>query len=224
MSPERIVLPGAPRIAVDWDMRPYMAQDAFMTITVQWANMRDHRSDTAAASLWVRRFIGGAKPGGIALDVACGRGRHLSECLDAGLRVVGVDRDVEAAAPLRGNPGLELIEADLESGAPPPFLGRQFDVVIVTNYLWRPLLTAIVDAVAEDGLLIYETFARGHERYGRPSNPDFLLKPGELLAAVRPRLTPIAYEHVHLEAPARIVERICAAGPGHRWLAEGGPA
>jgi hypothetical protein len=103
------------------------------------------------------------------------------------------------------------------------FLGRRFDVVIVTNYLWRPLMPAIVGAVADDGLLIYETFARGNERFGRPSNPDFLLRPGELLEAVRPRLTPIAYEHVRLEAPMRIVERICAVGPGHRWIGEGGP-
>ena len=82
---------------------------------------------------------------------------------------------------------------------------------------------AAVAAVADDGLLIYETFARGNERLGRPANPDFLLEPGELLAAIRPRLTAIAYEHVRLEDPAGIVQRLCASGPGHRWLAEGGP-
>ncbi|MGE0700970.1 MAG: hypothetical protein AB7O57_17870, partial [Hyphomicrobiaceae bacterium] len=123
-----------------------------------------------------------------------------------------------------GAPGLELIEADLEDGGPAPFAGRRFDGVIVTNYLWRPLLGSIVEAVADDGLLVYETFALGNERLGRPSRPDFLLRQGELVEAIRGRLLPIAFEHVRLETPARVVQRICAAGPAHRWLAEGGPA
>ncbi len=185
--------------------------------------MRDHRSSGAAASPWVRRFIGGARQGGTALDVACGRGRHLSLCLELGLRATGVDRDLAGVADLKGEPSIELVEADLEQGGPAPFRGRQFDVVIVTNYLWRPLLGTIVDAVAVDGLLIYETFAQGHERWGRPTNPDFLLQPGELLEAVRPRLMPIAYEHVHLDVPARVVARICAVGRSHAWLANGAP-
>lgn len=95
--------------------------------------------------------------------------------------------------------------------------------MIVTNYLWRPLLPAIVAAVAADGLLIYETFAAGNEQLGRPSNPDFLLRPGELLEAVRGHLVPVAYEHVRLDDPARIVQRICAAGRRHEWINSGGP-
>lgn len=186
--------------------------------------MRDQRSEPAPPSPWVERFIAGARRSGTALDVACGGGRHLALCLSAGLRATGVDRDLAAVRHLEGRDGVELIAADLEAGAPPPFAGRRFDLVVVTNYLWRPLLPAIVAAVADDGLLVYETFARGNERLGRPANPDFLLEPGELLSAISPSLTPIAYEHVRLEAPARIVERICAVGPDHRWLAEGGPA
>jgi SAM-dependent methyltransferase len=143
--------------------------------------------------------------------------------LAAGFHVVGVDRDLRGLAHLATSNRLELIEADLESGDPPPFAGRRFDVVIVTNYLWRPLLASIVDAVTDDGLLVYETFGVGNERLGRPARADFLLRPGELLDVVRPRLIPIAYDHVRLEGPARIVQRIAAAGPGHRWLAEGGP-
>lgn len=167
--------------------------------------------------------MAGVRTGGTALDVACGGGRHLALCLSAGLRVTGIDRDIAAVRHLEGRDGVQLIAADLEAGAPPPFAGRRFDVVLVTNYLWRPLLPAIVAAVADDGLLVYETFARGNERLGRPANPDFLLEPGELLTAIRPRLTAISYEHVRLDAPARIVQRICAVGPGHRWIAEGGP-
>jgi len=185
--------------------------------------MRDHSSIAAGASPWVRRFLGAAKRGGAALDVACGRGRHLALCLDAGLTVTGIDRDLTPAAEFANAPGVELIEADLESGDPPPFRARSFDVVIVTNYLWRPLLPAIVDAVASGGLLIYETFAQGHERLGRPARPDFLLKPGELIEAARPRLVPLAYEHVRLDDPPRIVARICAAGSSHPCLIEGAP-
>lgn len=105
-----------------------------------------------------------------------------------------------------------------------PFAAHTFGLVVVTNYLWRPILPDIVAAVARDGLLVYETFAAGHERYGRPDNPDFLLRPGELIDAVSRRLTPLAYEHVKLAEPDRIVQRICAAGPLHPWCRDGAPA
>ncbi len=174
-------------------------------------------------SPWVTRFLGGVRPSGSALDVACGGGRHVRALLGQGLHVLGVDRDLAGVADLAGTSGLELIQADLEAGAPLPFAVRRFDCVVVTNYLWRPILPAIVEAVESDGLLIYETFALGHEAYGRPRNPEFLLRPGELLEAVRGRLVPVAFEHVRLEAPTRIVQRICAVGPGHRWLSDGAP-
>ena len=204
--------------------------------------MRDPRADTdcslsdgqdvpgggphraLAASAWVCRFIGGAGGDRRVLDVACGGGRHLALALGHVLAAMGVDRDLAAARSVQPAAGLELVEADLEQGGPPPFRGRTYGCVIVTNYLWRPLLADIVAAVAPDGILIYETFALGQERLGRPRNPDFLLRPGELLDAVAGRLTTMAYEHVRLEAPARIVQRIAAVGPAHRWLSEGPPA
>jgi SAM-dependent methyltransferase len=169
-------------------------------------------------SPWVRRFICGVTRGGTVLDVACGGGRHLRLALAEGLACVGIDRDLAGVADLRGDPRVRLIEADLEQSAPLPVAGETFDGVVVTNYLWRPLLPAIVAAVGTAGLLVYETFAVGNERLGRPANPDFLLRPGELIEAVRPRLTPLAYEHVRLADPDRIVQRIAAVGPDHVWL------
>jgi SAM-dependent methyltransferase len=173
-----------------------------------------HRTPSA----WVARFLPGVRTGGRILDVACGSGRHLRLALERGYRVVGVDRDLDAVEDLRGRNGVELARTNLENGQAFPFAGELFDGVIVTNYLWRPILPDIVAAVPPDGLLIYETFALGNEIFGRPSNPDYLLRPGELIEAVRPRLVTVAYEHVTLSDPPRRVQRIAAAGPEHRWL------
>lgn len=186
--------------------------------------MRDHRSMPLSASPWVRRFMGGATSGGRMLDVACGGGRHVALALDAGLEVMAVDHDLSKATAFAAHPRVTLVAADLEQGTAPPFAGQRFAVVVVTNYLWRPLLPAIVAAVADDGLLIYETFADGHQRFGRPSNPEFLLRPGELIAATHGTLVPLAFEHVLLDHPSRMVQRLCAAGPRHRWVLEGAPA
>jgi SAM-dependent methyltransferase len=169
-----------------------------------------------AASAWVKRFLPGVRPGGRILDVACGAGRHLRLALERGYRVTGVDRDLHRLEDLRGRTGVELVRADLEQST--PFAGEIFDGVIVTNYLWRPVLPGLVAVVAPDGVLIYETFAIGNEQFGRPSNPDFLLRPGELIEAVRSQLVPVAYEHVTLSDPPRRVQRIAAVGPAHRWL------
>ncbi|MGI9383756.1 MAG: class I SAM-dependent methyltransferase [Methyloligellaceae bacterium] len=176
------------------------------------------------ASPWVARFIEGVAAGGHVLDIACGGGRNTRLALAQGLRVTGVDRDLSDVADLMNQTGVTLIEADLEDGSPFPLGRTRFDGVVVTNYLWRPVLADIVAAVADDGVLIYETFARGQERLGRPANPDFLLKPNELIDAVRPRLTVVAFEHgVIGGAKPRRVQRIAACGPGHRWV-EAAPA
>ncbi|MGD9786223.1 MAG: class I SAM-dependent methyltransferase [Hyphomicrobiaceae bacterium] len=177
--------------------------------------------DAGCASRWVTRFIEGVPRDGTLLDVACGKGRHMRLGLAMGLRVVGVDRDLSGVADLLGEPRAECVEADLESGAPFPLTGRTFDAVVVTNYLWRPIMDAILDAVSEGGLLIYETFAAGQERLGRPKRAEFLLQPGELIRIVVAdgRLIPLAYEHVRLSGPDRIVQRIAAAGPRHPWAA-----
>ncbi len=176
----------------------------------------------APPSPWVAHFLSGTPVGGRVLDVACGSGRHVRLALHRGLAVTAIDRDISRLGDLAGRPGVEAIEADLEVGAPFPLAGRQFGAVIVTNYLWRPLLADICTAVAPNGLLIYETFARGHEKLGgRPSNPDFLLRPNELAdAAIAAGLAVMAFEQVREEASRpRIVQRIAAVGPAHSWVA-----
>lgn len=144
------------------------------------------------------------------LDVACGSGRHLRLFQALGHSVVGVDRDVSGVADLADTPGIEVAAADLEAG-PWPFPGRAFAGIVVANYLHRPLLPVLIDALAPDGVLIYETFARANVRFGRPSSPSYLLRSGELLEAVRGRLQVVAYEHGEISSPkAAAVQRLCA--------------
>ena len=161
------------------------------------------------ASRWVRRWIPWIRPGGAVLDVACGGGRHARLLAQMGFEVDAVDRDPS----LFPDPpeGVTLLGADLEGGAPWPYAGRRFDAIVVTNYLHRPLLPTLVASLEPGGLLVYETFARGNERFGKPSNPAFLLAPGELLEAVQGRLKVVAYEDLVVEEPRpAAVQRICA--------------
>jgi SAM-dependent methyltransferase len=166
---------------------------------------------TQAPSEWIVRWSHLVPAGGPVLDVACGGGRHLRWFRDLGHPVTGVDRDSEAvtAAATLG----EVVCADIEAG-PWPFPGRQFVAVVVTHYLWRPLLPAILLSVAPGGVLLYETFAAGNETVGKPSRPDFLLQPGELLRACA-QLRVVAYEDGFLESPERFVQRVAAVRPDH---------
>ena len=172
------------------------------------------------ASAWVQRWSHLIAADARVLDIACGSGRHLRWFAQRGGRVTGVDRDAAALETSRGS-GAELIHADIENGQW-PLTGRRFDAVIVTNYLWRRLLPQIVESVDAGGVLIYETFALGNERYGKPSNPDFLLRPGELLTLVQ-GLRVVAFEDGFVSPPGRCVQRIVAAretGPADdpaRW-------
>jgi SAM-dependent methyltransferase len=161
---------------------------------------------TEAPSEWVRRWAHLIPPNSTVLDVACGAGRHLRLLHALGHRVTGVDRSEEAIASC-ADLG-EMRCADIESG-PWPFAEREFGAVVVTNYLWRPLLPTIAGSLAAGGVLIYETFASGNESVGRPSRPDFLLRPGELLGACA-GLRIVAYEDGFLTSPARFVQRIAA--------------
>lgn len=167
------------------------------------------RHGTEAPSSWVQRWSHLVPPGGAVLDVACGQGRHMRWFAGRGHPVAGVDRSPEAIEAVRDLG--EAVLADIEN-APWPFAGRTFAGVVVTNYLWRPLLPAIVQAVAPGAVLLYETFAAGNETVGKPSRPDFLLAPGELLGACA-ALRVVAYEDGFLDEPARFVQRIAAVRP-----------
>lgn len=170
-----------------------------------------HGDSVGLPSPWVVRFAGLVPAGGAVLDLACGAGRHSRFFLGRGHQVTAVDIDLAGVADLEAEHRAELIPADLEGGAAWPLAGRRFAGVIVANYLHRPLLPAIVESVAPGGALIYETFATGNERFGRPRNPDFLLRPGELLDAVRGRLQVVAYENLEISAPRpAVVQRIAA--------------
>ena len=164
------------------------------------------------SSAWVRRFAPLVTPGGAVLDIACGGGRHLRLFAEARHPVTGIDRDLGGVADLIGRPGIDLVQADLEDGSPWPLPpGRRFTAVIVTNYLHRPLLPTLADLLNPGGVLIYETFARGNERFGRPSSPEFLLDPGELLEVAGRGLQVVAFEQGEIDVPKKaVVQRLCA--------------
>jgi SAM-dependent methyltransferase len=170
-----------------------------------------------APSGWVERFAHLVPAGGRVLDVAAGRGRHARFFTARGARVLAVDRDADALAALRGVGGIETRVIDLESGGW-PLARERFDAIVVVNYLHRALFPHLVDALADDGALLYETFAIGNERFGRPSNPDFLLREDELLARCRDRLTIVAFEQgwIDGERPA-VVQRLAAVGRKRIW-------
>jgi len=157
-----------------------------------------------APSDWVVRWAPLIERGPV-LDVACGPGRHARFFADRGLDVVAVDRE-EQGLPAT----IRFVKADLEDGSPWPFAGQRFAAVIVTNYLHRPLLPQLADALDEGGVLLYETFMLGNEKFGRPSNPQFLLRPGELLEAFG-KLQVAAFEQGRVEKPKpAMIQRLCA--------------
>jgi SAM-dependent methyltransferase len=161
-------------------------------------------------SVWVRRFASLIPAGQRVLDLACGQGRHARYLVGLGYPVCAVDRDAQALAGLAEVAGIEVQAADLENG-PWPCPGERFAGIVVTNYLHRPLFPLLRESLDAGGVLIYETFARGNERYGRPSNPQFLLQPGELLDLAAGWLRVIAYEDLFVSVPKpALVQRICA--------------
>jgi SAM-dependent methyltransferase len=158
--------------------------------------------DSLTPSEWVRRWSELVTRGPV-LDIAAGAGRHSILFAERGLEVVAVDREPQTI------PGVRFMQADLEASAW-PFAGQRFAAIIVTNYLHRPLFPAIEAALEEEGIVIYETFMVGNEKFGRPSNPAFLLQPGELLQAFR-GLTPMAFEQGYVERPKpAMIQRLCA--------------
>jgi SAM-dependent methyltransferase len=157
-----------------------------------------------APSAWVVRWASLISHG-VVLDLACGKGRHSRFFLGQGREVVAVDREPQDI------PGARFVQADLEDGSLWPVPGEQFQGIVVTNYLHRPLFPLLAAALAPDGVLIYETFMLGNERFGRPSNPAFLLQPGELLRAFG-GLAVRGYEQGPVTSPKpAMIQRLCAA-------------
>lgn len=178
-------------------------------------------SDTAhhlkfkTPSTWVTRFAHLApkngSSGGRVLDLAAGGGRHARHFHALGHPVMAADKDVSALADLAREDRAEIVEIDLEDGKPWPFDAESFAAIVVSNYLFRPHFEGLTASLEPGGVLLYETFARGNEAFGRPRNPDHLLKSGELLDLVRGRLQVVAYEHGRSdEAPPGVKQRLCA--------------
>jgi SAM-dependent methyltransferase len=153
---------------------------------------------------WVARWAHLVERGPV-LDLACGEGRHAVFFAERGLEVWALDREPQTLPA-----SIHFVKADLEDGSPWPFAGRRFAAIVVTNYLHRPLLPVLAESLDAGALLIYETFMAGNERYGKPSNPSFLLRPGELVEAFS-GLTLVAFEQGVVERPKKaVVQRLCA--------------
>jgi SAM-dependent methyltransferase len=183
-----------------------------------------------APSPWIVRFAHLVPAGATVLDLACGYGRHARYFASRGAHVLAVDSDAAALATLAGVPGIDIRRADVE-GEPWPLGDRCFDAIVVSHYLHRPLFPHLRAALGSDGTLLYETFAQGNEVHGRPSNPDFLLRAGELVAlamAAPQPLTVVAFEQGQVELAGRpaVMQRIAAVGPARAWppVLDAGPA
>jgi SAM-dependent methyltransferase len=160
-------------------------------------------SEILQPSAWVVRWAALVERGPV-LDVASGSGRHARFFAARGLEVVAVDREPQEI------PGVAFVRADLEDGSPWPFAGRRFGAIVVTNYLYRNLFSVLAGSLEDRGILIYETFMAGNEKFGKPSNPAFLLEPGELLGAFA-GLTVLAFEQGVVQSPRpAALQRLCA--------------
>ena len=180
-------------------------------------SLRSNPHQALTPSPWVARFASMVSPRGRVLDVACGYGRHARYFAGRGHPVLALDRDAAALATLAGIDGIEVRHVDLE-GEPWPLAGQRFAALIVTHYLHRPLFADQLAALQPDGVLLYETFAQGNAAFGKPSRPEFLLAPDELLERAGGRLRVVAFEQGHVEAPfPAVIQRICAVGMERTW-------
>lgn len=163
------------------------------------------------SSDWIVRFMHLAPRGEKVLDLACGAGRHTSLFAKAGYPVLAIDHDISQLGSVAALNGVEAVSFDLEGEDAWPFSNASFGAIVVTNYLHRPLFPYLISSLRDDGVLLYETFAKGNEQFGRPSNANFLLRPGELLEVMDGELSVVAYEHGLINQPRdAVVQRICA--------------
>jgi SAM-dependent methyltransferase len=163
---------------------------------------------------WIRRFAPLVDRGASVLDLACGAGRHTRLFAQRGCRVTAVDREPRLPDDITGTAGVRVLVADLENGAW-PLAGERFDAIVVTNYLHRPLFPLLLAGLAQQGLLLYETFAAGNADFGKPANPAFLLAPRELLVELAGQLRVIAFEDGYAATPRpSMVQRLAARSAG----------
>ncbi|MBP0593149.1 SAM-dependent methyltransferase [Paraburkholderia sp. LEh10] len=181
-----------------------------MSDSVSGAHCASH-APIGEPSRWVKHWAHLVAPGGAVLDVASGAGRHARFFASRGHPVMAIDRDAAALASMDGIAGIATLAADIENSPWPLSTEQRFAAIVVTNYLHRPLVPQLLATLAPGGVLIYETFAQGNETVGKPSNPAFLLAPGELLDAVRGLLRVVAFQDGFLAEPRpAYVQRICA--------------
>jgi SAM-dependent methyltransferase len=175
-------------------------------------------ASTLEPSRWIERFATLVAPGARVLDVACGHGRHSRFFAARGCNVLAVERDAAVLASLAGVAGVETRALDLETRRW-PLPHERFDAIVVVNYLHRPLFSHLLAALADDGVLLYETFARGNEAYGRPTNPEFLLARDELFHVAADGLAVVAFEQGRVGVGGReaVVQRLAAVGLGRAW-------
>ena len=172
---------------------------------------------TQAPSAWVARFSSLIVPAGRVLDLAAGHGRHARHFAAMGLSVLAVDRDRDALDSMRGLERVETRCLDLETGDW-PLAGERFDAICATNYLHRPQFAHLLNALRSDGVLIYETFADGNARFGKPSRPEFLLQPDDLLQVFGGPLRVVAFEQGEISQPVpAVIQRLCAIGRERAW-------
>lgn len=163
-----------------------------------------------APSPWVVQYIPLVNKNDRILDLACGSGRHAIWLAGQGYHVDAIDRDTQAVSGMVGIDNIKVFILDLEAGNWPS-ADQRYGGIIVSRYLHRPLLRALAEILTPGGVLIYETFMAGNERHGKPSNPDFLLQPDELLATYSPLLDVIAFEQGEEMTPRpAVMQRICA--------------
>ena len=159
---------------------------------------------------WVVQHARQIATHGQVLDLACGGGRHTRYLLGLGYRVTALDRDTGALSDLANHPDLRILESDLEDGSAWPLASEVFEGIVVSNYLYRPLYGSLVNALATGGLLIYQTFSDGNAAYGKPRNPNFLLRENELLDVFGPRLTVLDFDQGYTDHPSpAVIQKIC---------------
>jgi len=159
-------------------------------------------------SSWVIKYANYVPKNSKVLDLACGMGRHTQLFMGRGCHVTAVDIDTQGLQEFANSPNCQIVEMDIEQSED-WLLSQDFNCIVVTNYLHRPIMKHLANALAPEGILIYQTFMSGNEKFGKPSNPDFLLKKDELMETFEDELEVIAFSQGLTSKPS-MMQQICA--------------